>query len=43
MAMGQAAGASAALAVQRQTTPGEVPLQELWALLRQYGAIVPSQ
>ncbi len=41
MAMGQAAGAAAALAAQQQTTPSEVPLQSLVALLRRHGAIVP--
>jgi len=40
MAMGQAAGAAAALAVQKQTTPGAVPLSELKALLKNHGAIL---
>ena len=40
MAMGQAAGAAAALAVQKQTTPGAVPLGELKALLKEHGAIL---
>jgi len=39
MAMGQAAGAAAALAVEKQTTPGAVPLAELKALLEKHGAI----
>ncbi|VGO13573.1 hypothetical protein PDESU_02130 [Pontiella desulfatans] len=39
MAMGQAAGAAAALAVEKQTTPGAVPLPELRALLERNGAI----
>ena len=39
MAMGQAAGAAAALAVQKQTTPGAVPLPELKALLERHSAI----
>jgi hypothetical protein len=40
MAMGQAAGTAAALAVRRQTPPREVSTQELRALLRQDGAIL---
>lgn len=40
MAMGQAAGAAAALAVQKQTTPGAVPLGELKVLLKKHGAIL---
>ena len=42
MAMGQAAGATAALAAQQKTTPLEVPLKEIRELLRKNGAIVPS-
>ena len=42
MAMGQGAGAAAALAVRRNTTPLEVPIADLRALLRQHGAIVPG-
>lgn len=42
MAMGQAAGAAAALAARRNTTPLAVPLDELRALLRQHGALLPS-
>jgi hypothetical protein len=42
MAMGQAAGAAAALAVRQNTTPGKVPLKTLCALLRQHDAIVPE-
>lgn len=42
MAMGQGAGAVAALAVRRNTTPLEVPIGELRALLREHGAIVPG-
>jgi len=41
MATGQAAGAAAALAVQKGVTPGEVPIEEIKALLRASGAIVP--
>ncbi len=42
MAMGQAAGAAAALAAQRQTTPLKVPLEAIRALLGTHGAIVPG-
>jgi hypothetical protein len=42
MAMGQAAGATAALAVKKRTTPLEVPLREIHKLLRKYGAIIPA-
>jgi len=42
MAMGQAAGAAAALAAQENTTPLEIPLEDIRELLRQHGAIVPS-
>jgi hypothetical protein len=41
--MGQAAGAAAALAVQKQTTPGAVPLDELKALLKKHGAILAGE
>lgn len=41
MAMGQAAGAVAALAAKRNTTPLDVPLADLRELLRDHGAIVP--
>jgi len=41
MATGQAAGAAAALAAKNGVTPGEVPIEELKALLRDSGAIVP--
>ncbi len=41
MAMGQAAGAAAALAAKTGTTPKQVPLAELRAALAQHGAIVP--
>ncbi|VGO13621.1 hypothetical protein PDESU_02178 [Pontiella desulfatans] len=43
MAMGQAAGAAAALAVEKQTTPGAVPLDELKALLKRYDAILAGE
>ena len=42
MAMGQAAGAVAALAAKRRTTPLEVPLEEIRQLLAENGAIVPG-
>ena len=42
MAMGQAAGATAALAVQKRTTPLDVPLPEIHSLLKEQGAIVPE-
>ena len=40
MATGQAAGAAAALAVQKNTTPAEVPLDELRNMLESHGAIL---
>ena len=43
MAMGQAAGAAAALAVRRSCELREVPLSELHALLRRHQAIVPER
>jgi hypothetical protein len=42
MAMGQAAGAAAALAAQQKTTPLEVPLAKIHQVLRKNGAIVPG-
>lgn len=42
MAMGQAAGAAAALAVKNGTTPLELPMSEIHKLLRKHGAIVPA-
>ncbi|MFC1596503.1 FAD-dependent oxidoreductase [Planctomycetota bacterium] len=42
MAMGQAAGAAAALAARAGATPASVPLNETRSLLRQHGAIVPT-
>jgi len=42
MAMGQAAGAAAALAVQNGDSPGNVAIEELRSLLRTHGAVVPS-
>ncbi len=42
MAMGQAAGALAALAAQTGTDPEAVPLADLYRLLKQHGAVVPG-
>lgn len=42
MAMGQAAGASAALAAKNNTTPMDVPLTEIHKLLREHDAILPA-
>jgi len=42
MAMGQAAGAAAALAAKAGITPLRVPLGELRKLLDKQGAIVPG-
>jgi hypothetical protein len=42
MAMGQAAGATAALAAQKNTTPLEVPLKDIHGLLRKHQAIIPD-
>jgi len=42
MAMGQAAGATAALAAKKNTTPLEVPLKDIRETLLKYGAIIPS-
>jgi hypothetical protein len=42
MAMGQAVGAAAALAVKRQASPLEVPLGEIRMLLKEHGAILPG-
>jgi len=41
MAMGQAAGAAAAIAEKNNTTPGEIPVNTLKALLKEHKAIVP--
>lgn len=43
MAMGQAAGAAAALAAKSGATPKDVPLADLHGLLREHGAIVPGE
>jgi len=42
MAMGQAAGAAAALAAAARSTPARVPLERLRRALVEHGAIVPS-
>ena len=42
MAMGQAAGAAAALAVEMNTTPLKVPLTDIHEMLRNHGAIIPA-
>lgn len=42
MAMGQAAGAAAALAAKQGTTPLDLPLADVHRLLREHGAIVPG-
>ncbi len=42
MGMGQAAGAAAVLAVHHKTTPLKVPLNEIKALIRKHGGIVPG-
>jgi hypothetical protein len=42
MAMGQAAGVAAALAVAAKTTPLKVPLKEIHEMLRKHNAIIPS-
>ncbi len=42
MAMGQAAGAAAALAVQQNTTPLKVALKDIRKMLNKYEAIVPT-
>ncbi|NND06390.1 MAG: FAD-dependent oxidoreductase [Saprospiraceae bacterium] len=41
MGMGQAAGAAAVLAHQRNVTPIDVPVAEVQALIEEYGGIVP--
>jgi len=42
MAMGQAAAASAVLASKSGKTPAEVPLKDIWSLLEEHAAIIPS-
>ena len=43
MGMGQAAGATAALAAESGVTPQKVPLTEIRNLLRKHGAIIPGK
>lgn len=42
MAMGQAAGAAAALAVRMKKTPGDVAVEDLRTILQRNGAILPA-
>jgi hypothetical protein len=42
MAMGQAAGAMAALSARTGIDPGELPMDDVRRLLREHGAIVPG-
>jgi hypothetical protein len=42
MAMGQAAAAAAVLAFRQGTTPGDVPVNEIRALIKDHGGIVPA-
>lgn len=42
MAMGQAAGAAAALAIEKDLTPSELPIGELKRLIQAHGGIVPQ-
>lgn len=43
MGMGQAAGATAALAAKTDTTPLKVPLSDIHDLLRKHQAIIPGK
>jgi hypothetical protein len=43
MGMGQAAGATAALAAKNKTTPSSVPLDKIHGMLREHNAIVPEK
>lgn len=43
MAMGQAAGVTAALAAKSGTTPMKVPLEEIHSALEKHGHIIPSK
>ena len=43
MGMGQAAAVAAVLASRAGTTPAEVPLEDIWQLLEEHGAIVPAR
>jgi len=42
MAMGQAAGATAALAALNNQTPIDVPLKNIRDMLSKHGAIIPT-
>lgn len=42
MGMGQAAAAAAVLANKHESTPSEVPVDEIKQLLKEHGAIIPS-
>jgi hypothetical protein len=42
MAMGQAAACTAVLAAKSASTPKDVPLADIHALLREHGAILPG-
>jgi hypothetical protein len=42
MAMGQAAGAMAVLSAQTGVDPEELPLDNVYAVLREHGAVVPG-
>jgi hypothetical protein len=42
MAMGQAAGAMAALSAELAADPEELPISDIRAILREHGAIVPE-
>jgi hypothetical protein len=43
MAMGQAAGAAAALAAMKECSPIDLNINEIKQLLVEYGAIVPEE
>jgi hypothetical protein len=43
MAMGQAAGACAALAVKKGIMPADVPIEDIRKLLRENSAIIPGE
>jgi hypothetical protein len=43
MGMGQAAACTAVLAAKSSITPKEVPLNDIYSLLREHGAIVPTK
>jgi hypothetical protein len=43
MGMGQAAGTAAALAANSGTTPLDVPLADIHAVLREHGQIIPGK